>query len=1074
MAVTAIKSSKVAMYKMVSLPTTTSGTKDSGIKASQISYRAFTTGLNRIGATINSTIVVNRQIKNALVENLKLKDKEFEEDKKRFQKEKEEKNKSVKKGGGFVPILAKAAEKVAGGFLSGLMGLGGALMKFVISQSVLRWIGNPANIEKLVNIVRGIISIVTFLSGFLRDNIVKMFDGLATMLDGKKNIFEKLGGFVTFITGFGAILGASLLLKRPGLVLKGVGWVLKTLYTSLFKSKTRLAKQIASSGARGAAGGGFGAWSAQQGAKGGGGRFGAVAKGVVATAAIAVPMIVGAQMASGPDEFSGSPGSVSGGQGGNSGGGQTGGNQPDTDPRLAFGGVATRPTSAVIGEKGPELRMPLDNSKRMKDSGIKPLSSLGGLLGGNKGNSKQAQKLSDLFMAPFRGIGAGILANISQVVSGMGPAGQALTPILNNIITPVANSFGVPPSLVKSLTSKTKSTGNVKQQGTIKKGDTQKLFGKGKLVNESSKKFKKVGDTSVLGLLSNMVAAVQVIGNKIGGKNNDQVQQTTQQQTSQSDPTNSATGSKVTQTASGKAGTGRMSQVAGTQEGVGVTDNDRNRQTNQLEQNNIDFKDNGQDYKVLINPNNGEYKLFKKEYFGLANQEIMIGGPKGPTKGGENERLLQKVHNYVQSFFVKNAPEKGLLLKYLDQGMIDNYEKSKNKPPAKKASGGWISGPMSGYPVSLDGGGSTSFIGHGTEWVGFKRAAGGSAFVVPFDTPATKNNSGLTGSRMRQAKSGGYAMPTFSVGGALTASRESASQVRKKAPIKPRAAGGVIPDGIGSSWSAGIPLASISTKSGKSYTVAKALAPRFKGFVDELESTGYRIKTIGGYRPDENKNSDGKGPQFAHPYGAAIDINPDTNGPFGTYNTDLPKNVEAIAKKYGLGWGRHFKDAMHFSAMKREYGGGINGKEISRASIMGSKDGDAFAPGTSPSSSDVASSTTTTEAPETMESVLKKLQDSIGGLNSSLGYAPATTSVEQASNAAVQAKDDKAKAAKQATNNATGAAIKAAANAGKSARIQNQPSNSKSVILPGPTSIIPIEVAFASTTSLYQPKVTFG
>jgi hypothetical protein len=83
------------------------------------------------------------------------------------------------------------------------------------------------------------------------------------------------------------------------------------------------------------------------------------------------------------------------------------------------------------------------------------------------------------------------------------------------------------------------------------------------------------------------------------------------------------------------------------------------------------------------------------------------------------------------------------------------------------ASGGWISGPQSGYPVSLDGGRSTSFIGHGTEWVGYKGFAKGGAFVVPFDTPATKKNPGLTGLRMRQAASGGYGMPGFSMGGAI-------------------------------------------------------------------------------------------------------------------------------------------------------------------------------------------------------------------------------------------------------------------------------------------------------------------
>ena len=73
------------------------------------------------------------------------------------------------------------------------------------------------------------------------------------------------------------------------------------------------------------------------------------------------------------------------------------------------------------------------------------------------------------------------------------------------------------------------------------------------------------------------------------------------------------------------------------------------------------------------------------------------------------------------------------------------------------AKGGWINGPQSGYPVSLDGK-RTSFIGHGKEWVG--RKAGGKAFVVPFDTPATKTSPGLTSKRMGQAKRQGYSLPT--------------------------------------------------------------------------------------------------------------------------------------------------------------------------------------------------------------------------------------------------------------------------------------------------------------------------
>ena len=100
------------------------------------------------------------------------------------------------------------------------------------------------------------------------------------------------------------------------------------------------------------------------------------------------------------------------------------------------------------------------------------------------------------------------------------------------------------------------------------------------------------------------------------------------------------------------------------------------------------------------------------------------------------------------------------------------YEKAYNdtlefggiETSASRAKGGWINGPMSGYPVSLDGGRSTAYIGHGLEWFGSKMASG-AAFVVPYNTPATKKDSGLTSRRFREAMMGGYALPTKAEGG---------------------------------------------------------------------------------------------------------------------------------------------------------------------------------------------------------------------------------------------------------------------------------------------------------------------
>lgn len=130
-------------------------------------------------------------------------------------------------------------------------------------------------------------------------------------------------------------------------------------------------------------------------------------------------------------------------------------------------------------------------------------------------------------------------------------------------------------------------------------------------------------------------------------------------------------------------------------------------------------------------------------------------------------------------------------------------------------------------------------------------------------------------------------------------------------------------------WNSGIRLTSLTTRSGLTYQVASALATQFKAFVNELESTGYKIKSIGGYR--KAGTGGGTGPsdpdydreRYGHPYGASIDINPSQN-PYGrSLITDMPRNISEIAAKHGLGWGGNWssvKDAMHFSAIKREGG----------------------------------------------------------------------------------------------------------------------------------------------------------
>ena len=108
----------------------------------------------------------------------------------------------------------------------------------------------------------------------------------------------------------------------------------------------------------------------------------------------------------------------------------------------------------------------------------------------------------------------------------------------------------------------------------------------------------------------------------------------------------------------------------------------------------------------------------------------------------------------------------------------------------------------------------------------------------------------------------------------------------------------------------------------REYVVAAQYANNFKGFVDELENSGYKIRSIGGYA---NRNIAGTGQKSFHSLGVAIDINPDTNPHLfdGRTVTDMPSNVSAMAAKYGLGWGgnwRTSKDTMHFSMASAEGG----------------------------------------------------------------------------------------------------------------------------------------------------------
>jgi hypothetical protein len=836
---------KPALYKMVSLPSfgvaTATRKTSENTKVVATSYKSFITSINRMGATLNSTIIVNQQILKTINEDLKLRGEEFERMKGAFLRERAEKDiDGTDEGGKKEPWWMKAvggiAKAVVPSFFDALAKLGEFFLRAFLVQGILKWISDPKNGKKLANIVNGLLKLFKWLSTFITENLAKTIEGLVDMFDSDKSIWERIVAFGTFITGFGSLLLGMAFLKNPGLLLKGVKFVLTTLYKNLFKSKATLAKRAAASG--------FGAWSAAAGgaaaAKGGGGGKGRLlsfAAGV-GTAAIAGSLMSGGDETSPEPKESSAPSpniSITAPATPSSTPPATpSSSQEPSEPMLAEGGIATKPTSAIVGERGPEIKLPLngnipipaDNEKRRKDAGIKPLSSLGSFFGGG---SKQKQQgvdqsksgdLSKLFLAPFKGIGAGILSNISQVVSSIGgPTGKLITPILGNIIAPIANAFGVPPTVVKTIQGKV--LGNVPTEisktGSNKKDESlKKIFGRaGSVPSEQEKKFTKRNDTSVFGLLSDILGAAIVINNKL-------------KKSSGGGGGGGSSGSGGGSSAAGADAGGAVTPGSGTPGEVLATDAKTTYYDPSLggiNASGIKTKDGlpatstGEGYKADVfsaaafppliaklpesmttptaDPKFPGGRTLKKPFNVIVKtadgkQAVIRVNDVGPgVEGHASNHMLDlsvAAKNYLGTGSgytimmadsnskpgplladtTSNNKPKSTLADTTNNKNSNNQSPAKTPEPPKKANGGWISGPMSGYPVSLDGGESIAFEGHGTEWVGFKKAAGGSvssAFVIPFDTPKTKTNPKLIETRMQQAKSGGFTMPKFAAGG---------------------------------------------------------------------------------------------------------------------------------------------------------------------------------------------------------------------------------------------------------------------------------------------------------------------
>ena len=156
---------------------------------------ANTQAINNLGATVNSFAKVIADIKKINILEL-----ESEKRKRKHLKQ----NIPKRKGSGFAADYRTCQGN--GSFFEGLMNMLGALLKAAIIIPALKWIGDPANREKVKNIIEGLSKIAKFIFDVAKFGVVNTIEGLYTLLSDESSPWEKLGGLVRGLVGLGTLI----------------------------------------------------------------------------------------------------------------------------------------------------------------------------------------------------------------------------------------------------------------------------------------------------------------------------------------------------------------------------------------------------------------------------------------------------------------------------------------------------------------------------------------------------------------------------------------------------------------------------------------------------------------------------------------------------------------------------------------------------------------------------------------------------------------------------------------------------------------------------------------------------
>ena len=219
------------MYKFVNTNADSSGKVDPVAKSINVQTQA----LNNMGRTINgiaSTVVALKNIAlHQLNEDLKASKQKF---KPKYTKQ---------KGNPFKSLMLKVKAYKVKGFLESMLSFIGSLLKIFIIRPILKWLADPANKEKLKNILEKTWKVLKGITEFLSGQFVHAMNELHDVLSGETSVWKKITSFtklwIKFAVGFMAIK----FLRNPVKLLRSVANVGKMLAIKTKLAKAQLTKR---------------------------------------------------------------------------------------------------------------------------------------------------------------------------------------------------------------------------------------------------------------------------------------------------------------------------------------------------------------------------------------------------------------------------------------------------------------------------------------------------------------------------------------------------------------------------------------------------------------------------------------------------------------------------------------------------------------------------------------------------------------------------------------------------------------------------------------------------------------